>query len=333
MSNRKPQHPPAATCRPPAPPPVRVEVFVEGWSDVAFWRDVFDRYQDEQIGFTISVPDRPDLAKGKRALLDMVDTATPLRIMCVDSDFDYLFDDLTPDSTIVNHSPYLFQTYAYSVESYLCYAPTLHSVAVRATLNDVRIFDFEQFLQSYSRTIHPLFLWYAFSAQQMNKHIFPLIDFKSSVKLNYLEIDDCGASTIGWIERQVARRLETLRRHHPQMQSQVDRFGKLLATRGLKPEDTYMYMQGHTLLDNVVMVMLHAVCERLQAIAAARIDRSTKQGVALHNERSNYNNALRNVRDVLLDNRGYRRSPQFQRLEADLDRYVADLKSRSWTTP
>ena len=32
--------------------------------------------------------------------------------------------------------------------------------SVMVTLNDRRIFDFERFLESYSRTIWPLFLWH-----------------------------------------------------------------------------------------------------------------------------------------------------------------------------
>ena len=40
----------------------------------------------------------------------------------------------------------MFHTYAYATENYLCYAPSLHNVCVRATKNDTRIFDFERFM-------------------------------------------------------------------------------------------------------------------------------------------------------------------------------------------
>ena len=76
--------------------------------------------------------------------------------------------------------------------------------------------------------------------------------------------------------------------------------------RGVTPKMTYMFMQGHTLMDNVVMVMLNSVCEELKLMSNIRINTSTKTGTALRNEMSNYNNALRNVRDVLLDNEGYK---------------------------
>ena len=68
-----------------------VQVFVEGYDDVAFWRGIFDDYETEWLKFEISVPPRQDLAKGKKVLLGMIGECCDDRILCVDSDFDYLF--------------------------------------------------------------------------------------------------------------------------------------------------------------------------------------------------------------------------------------------------
>lgn len=70
-----------------------VQVFVEGYDDVAFWRGIFDDYETEWLKFEISVPPRQDLAKGKKVLLGMIGECCDDRILCVDSDFDYLFED------------------------------------------------------------------------------------------------------------------------------------------------------------------------------------------------------------------------------------------------
>lgn len=84
-------------------------------------------------------------------------------------------------------------------------------------------------------------------------------------------------------------------------------------------------MQGHTLMDNVVMVMLNSVCEELKLMSNIRINTSTKTGTALRNEMSNYNNALRNVRDVLLDNEGYKECSLYKKLQNDIDKYISKL--------
>ena len=103
-------------------------------------------------------------------------------------------------------------------------------------------------------------------------------------------------------------------------------FGEQIAEYGVTPYNVYYFMQGHTLLDNVIITLLHAVCDKLRDITTQRINMGTKQGVALKNEISNYNNALRNVREVLLDNEHYKDCFLYHKLQNDIERYVASLK-------
>ena len=82
-------------------------------------------------------------------------------------------------------------------------------------------------------------------------------------------------------------------------------------------------MHGHTLMDNVVLVLLNSVCEKLRQMSIARITASEKRGVALKNEMANYTNSLRSIRDVLLDNENYVTCPLYKRLQRDIERYIA----------
>ena len=120
-----------------------IRVFVEGYDDVAFWRSIFDDYETERLKFEISVPLRDDLAKGKKVLLAMIDERDRDTILCMDSDFDYLFKNFNDQSRLVNNTPRLFHTYAYATENFLCHPPSLHKVCVKATKNDTLIFNFE----------------------------------------------------------------------------------------------------------------------------------------------------------------------------------------------
>lgn len=299
-----------------------VKVYVEGYEDVAFWRSIFDHFRNPYIRFEITVPDRGDLPKGKKVVLSMIPHSSEELLLCVDSDFDYLFDGTTETAQLVNNSPFLFHTYAYATENYLCYAPSLHNVCVKATKNDTRIFDFVHFMEGYSRTIYPLFVWYAFSAAQSKEHIFPLADFKAAVRLGYLDLTANGDNTLLWLGRNVMRRERMLREKHPQMVAPMERFAQLLAARGVTPDTTYLYMHGHTLMDNVVMVCLQTVCEKLKELSIDRINRSEKRGEALKNELQNYRNATRSIRDVLLDNENYTDCPLYRRLKEDIERYL-----------
>ena len=302
-----------------------VRVYVEGYEDVAFWRGIFDRYEHEELRFEVNVPQRDNLAKGKKVLMQMAPESGPDTLLCMDSDFDYLFGEQTEQSRLINNAPYMFHTYAYAADNFLCFAPSLHNLCVRATKNDMRIFDFERFMAQYSRTIHPLFLWYACSAQEGVENVFPLIEFRSSVKMNYLEVENNGAGTLAWLQRQVEKRIESLQRHCPGWDGELDAFDKRLRARGVTPENTYLFMQGHTLMDNVVIVMLNSVCEYLKSMAIERITSSQKKGVPLHNEMSNYNNSLRSVRDIVLDNEAYKECFLYKKLRADIEHYIAKL--------
>ena len=305
-----------------------VRVFVEGYDDVAFWRNIFDDFETDRLKFEISVPPREDLAKGKKVLLSMIPECSEDRILCMDSDFDYMFQNFNEQSRQVNQTPFLFHTYAYAIENYLCYPPSLHRICVKATKNDTLIFDFERFMTEYSRTIYPLFLWYAFSARQEREKAFSLFEFRSSVRLNYLDLRDDGNETLLWLGRQVDKRVRSLEMNYPDWVDDVNAFGREIEKFGVTTDNVYFFMQGHTLLDNVVLILLNAVCERLREMAVERIVSGTKQGISLKNELSNYNNSLRNVREVLLDNEQYKECFLYQRLRKDIEQYVRRLIER-----
>ncbi len=308
---------------PANPDQQKVEVFVEGYEDVAFWRGIFDHFANPHLRFEISVPDRKDLPKGKKVLMSMIPQSHDKKLLCVDSDFDFLFADHTEQSREVNGARFMFHTYAYATENYLCYAPSLHNVCVKATKNDTRIFDFERFMHEYSCTIYPLFVWYAFAAAKGSANIFPLADFKSAVRIGYLDLEDNGAKTLEWLQRNVTKRLRLLEGRHPGFGAQMEGFKSHLAERGLTPENTYLFMHGHTLMDNVVMILVNTVCEKLREMSMNKIRASNKQGVALRNEVSNYQNTLRSAREVLLDNENYTSCLLYKRLQEDIDKYIS----------
>ena len=299
-----------------------VRVFVEGYEDVAFWRGIFDHFANPYLRFEISVPTRKDLPKGKKVLLSMAEEADEELLLCMDSDFDYLFSDEDEVSQQIVASPYMFHTYTYATENYLCYAPSLHNVCVKAVKNDAHIFDFEKFMADYSRTIYPLFLWYAYSASRKTENVLTLLDFKSAARIGYLDIEANGVNTIAWLQRNVERRVAQLESENPDMSSEIPAFAERIRAKGVEPELTYLFMHGHTLMDNVILPVLSGVCEKLRQLSLSQIICSSKEGVALKNEMSNYNNTLRSIRDVLLDNENYTSSPLYKRLKADIQQYI-----------
>lgn len=302
----------------------RVMVYVEGYEDIAFWRGVLDDWEGADRHFEISTPIRSDLAKGKKVVLNFASQAGTNLLLCVDSDFDYLFGNLNEQSRLVNNNKYVIQTYAYSIENLLCYPPSLNSIAVKATKNDARIFDFQHFMSEYSKTIYPLFLWYVYAAKSNSPGVFPLNDFRNSVRISYLDIESDGDRTIEWVGRQVQKKLKQIESKNRSRKQEVVELEKELILRGVTPQTTHLYMQGHTLMDQVVKTVLATVCDALRKQWVERIMQSDRQGLTLRNELSYYNNSLREIDGLLLDNTLYRDSEQFGRIKSDLNEILGE---------
>jgi hypothetical protein len=301
-----------------------VRVFVEGYNDVAFWRGVLDPYENDKLRFEISVPVREDLAKGKKVVMGFLPQAGKNLILCVDSDFDYLHGDFNEQSRAVNREPYLFQTYAYATENYLCHPPSLHGLCVRATKNDRMIFDFEEFMAGYSKTIYPLFIWYVLSAKKSSQRTFPLNDFRNTVRINYLDIRENGRYTLEWLERQVEKRIKILeqRLRDGVWTQEMEDLRRQVEKRGVTEENIYYFMQGHTLKDYVVLPVLQTVCDRLRELTNRMISDSTREGVSLRNELSNYHNSLRKIEEILDDNEAYKKCFLYEYLAHDIYDYI-----------
>ena len=300
-----------------------VHVFVEGYEDVAFWRGIFDHFRNPYLRFEISVPNRDDLPKGKKVLMSMIDKVDKeCVLLCVDSDFDYLFAGETEQSAKILNADNMFHTYTYATENYLCYAPSLRNVCVKATKNDTRIFDFERFMAAYSEIIYPLFLWYVYSAKSSTENVFTLAEFRAAVRLGYVDIRHNGEGTLAWLQRNVERRRLALEQQNPSMYEAVQALGTQLKKRGVESNNCYLFMHGHTLMDNVTMPLLMAVCDKLRQLSVAKINYSKVEGVALKNELQNYTNTLRSIRDVLLDNENYTSCPLYKRLRDDIQSYL-----------
>jgi hypothetical protein len=183
-------------------------------------------------------------------------------------------------------------------------------------------------MEQYSKTIYPAFLWYAFSALKANETAFSLSDFRNIVKLHYVDLTANGQPTIDWVARQVKSKLNYLERDYPNYPEQINNFAEEIKLKcDVRPENCYMFMQGHTLMDNVVLVAMKSVCNKLKDNMITIITNSSQRGKTLKNELSNYNNSLRNIEDVIQTNMGFDSCPQYQYIRKDLKRFVDNFNT------
>ena len=302
----------------------RIVAYVESYDDVAFWRTLLAEFETDEYYFQVMLPSATSLAKGKKMVLMNTLNTTELGkslIACVDSDYDFLLQGKTSVSHKINSSPYIFQTYAYAIENFHCYAESLHEVCVQATLNDRFILDFDAYLKRYSEIVYPLFLWNIWFYRQRDTYTFPMYDFHTYTALKEISLRHPEHS-LEALQHRVNQKLSELKKRFPRIVNQVNNLRDELKELGLMPETTYLYMQGHHVMDNVVMKLLIPVCTALRREREQEIKRLAEHNEQFRNELTCYQNSQVNVEIMLKKNVAYKRLFHYDWLRQDIQEYL-----------
>lgn len=302
----------------------RIVAYVESYDDIPFWRSLFEEFENEEYYFQVMLPSATSLAKGKKmVLMNTLNTAELGKslIACVDSDYDFLLQGGTATSHKINGNKYVFQTYTYAIENHHCYAESLHEVCVQATLNDRPLIDFVAFMKRYSEIAYPLFLWNIWFYRQHDTYTFPMSDFNSYVRLQDVSVrhpERC----LEMMQRAVTAKLAEMRKHFPQLITKVDALGIELKKLGLMPDTTYLYIQGHHIMDNVVMKLVTPVCTVLRREREQEIKQLAEHDEQFRNELTCYQNSQINVEVMLKKNTAYRTLFLHQWLREDIKDFL-----------
>lgn len=305
----------------------KIIAYVESYEDVGFWKELLGEFETDERYFQVMLPSATSLTKGKKMVLMNTLNTTELGkslIACVDSDYDFLMQKKTATSRKINENQYIFQTYAYAIENYWCYADSLHNVVVQSTLNDRHLVDFNKFFRRYSEITYPLFLWTIWFYRNHDTHTFPMFDFNNIVHLHQVRIKNPYLS-LDEMAKRVNAKLVELERKSPQQKPLVTALGKELLELGLNPETTYLYIQGHHIMDNVVMKLLTPICTVLRRQREDEIRRLAGHNEQYRNELTSYQNSQSNVNAVLRKNSGYKSLFLYKWLHDDLKKFVEEL--------
>lgn len=303
----------------------RVVAYVESYDDVLFWRLVLKKFENKDRYIEVMLPSNQVLERGKKSVLmnTLKNNVGRNLIACVDADYDYLLQDTTETSRYINSSPYVFHTYVYAIENYHCYAPQLHETCVMATLNDHAVFPFTDFLEAYSRAIFPLFVWSLWHYRHSIYGQFTITDFNSIIDLGKVGLSSWQQS-IDNLRRKVQKKISRLQEVNPEAKkSFLELKGELLSL-GVRPEETYLYVQGHHLFDKVVLPIMNRVCSYLIQERETEIRRQAVHNTQLRNELSCYDHSLQDVGQMMKKNMSYMLSEPFKRVEEDLRRFFEE---------
>ncbi|MCR4854086.1 MAG: DUF4435 domain-containing protein [Prevotella sp.] len=313
----------------------RIAAYVESYDDVFFWRTVLSPFEDETRYFEVMLPSHKRLERGKKSvLMNLLATKTGRDLICcVDADYDYLLKGITSTSRQMLSSPYVFHTYAYSIENLQCYAPSLHNVVVATTLNDHQLIDFEAFLSMFSEAIFPLFVWSIWHYRRGIYGQFTITDFCKVIELGGFRVDDPYAC-IRRVKHKCYVKVGELQRKNPNAkESYLALKRELQEEMGVTPQTTYLYIQGHHLFDKVVVLMLSKVSRLLVADRELEIKRQSVHSTQMRNELSCYSHSTQDIEQMLKKNMGYMMAPEFRRIQKDIERFLNEKEETTQESP
>ncbi|MBQ9532824.1 MAG: DUF4435 domain-containing protein [Prevotella sp.] len=302
----------------------RIVAYVEAYDDIFFWRSVLGDFEDDTRYFEVMLPTKVGkLERGKKAaLMNMLtERVGESMIACVDADYDYLEQGATAMSHIVTTNPYVFHTYAYAIENLQCYGPSLRDICVAVTLNDRQLFDCDEYLRQYSQAVFPLFVWSIWYYRRPDYTEFSITDFLRVIETGHFTIERA-PDIIANIRRKVSSKIHQLQRKHPEAKKTYLKVKDDLARLGVTPETTYLYIQGHHLMDKVVVPMLKKICDQLIRERQQEINRQSQHNTQRRNELSCYTGSIGNIEATLRRNLGYFRSAPFQRIRQDVAAFL-----------
>ena len=307
----------------------RIVAYVESYDDVSFWSHLLSQYNTDKYYFQVMLPSRTSLAKGKKVAM-MNELGQGLRchmIACVDSDYDYLLQGVTGTSRRIIQSPYVLHTYAYAIENYQCYAESLHGVCVQSTLNDRAMIDFPAFFRLYSQIIYPLFLWNVWFYRKRELSVFSMQDFCRVVRLDPVSVPH-PEDALAQLRQRVEKKQNWLARRYPEALGDLQSMKPELERLGVTPDNTYLFIQGHHLKENVVMKLLSPICVRLRRERETEIKHLACHDQQYRNELTAYHRSLQTIEAVLRKNTDYEDAPTYLLIKRDVEQLLGALCCR-----
>jgi hypothetical protein len=289
--------------------PKPILVYVESYEDISFWNGILKNYESPKIKFVIQLPSHDSLTKGKNKVLERFKhNVGSYLILCVDSDYDYLLQDKTEQSSLINQNKFIFQTYAYSIENLRCFSPSLRHVSIQASHKTHDKIDFEELLKRYSTITYPLFLWSVFLETIGDTTTMDMTTFCSHIRVQEtIKIEeDKGENYFQSVSQRVITQVNYLETIFLQYLQNVENLKTELENLGVNSENTYLFIQGHAVEDNFVLMFMNPLHLSLKKEYENSIGTLAKNAKEITQEINHYKNKISEPKEVLKTNTEYK---------------------------
>ena len=174
-------------------------------------------------------------------------------LIAIDSDYRYLTEERDIDA---RH--YILQTYTYSFENHFCYwqncqrATEAIDTSLPGQEQGAPPFDWQTFLQGYSRIVYPLLVWQLY-LQDINPEAFPKSVFHRilSLPVGPHSVDNDGAAVLQVLKDRCHKLLGHLKRSYPEWDNTWHE--ARCNAHGVRRDNCYLFVRGHQLYDMIVL--------------------------------------------------------------------------------
>ena len=308
--------------------PEPILVYVESYEDISFWYGILKNYESPKVKFDIQLPSHDSLTKGKHEVLERFkNNVGSYLILCVDSDYDYLLQDKTEQSRLINQNKFIFQTYAYSIENLRCFSPSLHHVSVKASHKTHDKIDFGELLKRYSSITYPIFLWSVFLETIGDTTTMDMTTFCNHIRVQEtVKIEeDKGENYFQAVSQRVFSQVNYLETTFPQYLEAIENLKNELEILGVNHENTYLFIQGHAVEDNFVLMFMNPLHLSLKKEVENSIRTLAKNANEITQEINHYKNKISEPKEVLKTNTEYKSCFLYKKIKTDLDQFIQTI--------
>lgn len=238
--------------------PERVKAIVEDEEDVVIWQHILAKWAPGKRFEITPFHSVPGVAgsKGKGHILAMAAQFGPAFIGCVDSDYDYILESNTPDGAIIKSSPYLLQTFAYSLENLVCQPYKISEKLCECKRHACDIDTaYTTFLSELSAAVYPVLLWHLTLKKETGAtdswaEVLNNESYRPIINDSTLSPEQKCERIISKLQSLAAAAETRYAGEYPQHISAKNALETRLSwDYSLSPENAYLYVRGHDLFE------------------------------------------------------------------------------------
>lgn len=126
------------------------------------------------------------------------------------------------------------------------------------------------------------------------------------------------------LESHVQDKLQELQNNFPDDYAKLNNVANQLKSRGLDRDNSYLFIHGHTLYDNVILMFMKPICRMLKDEKMEEIKRLSKNDQELKNQLGQYKNVVgkADIATTLAKNYEFKNCFLFNKIEDDIRNYI-----------